>query len=306
MKAQKKKLLKTLIKIAITVGLLVIVFNNIQFGEIFGIIEKASWQYILVSIILYALSQWVSSKRLHRVLKNIDLHISKRSNTLLYLQGMFYNLFIPGGVGGDGYKIYMLNKHLGWPLKITTASLLIDRVTGLFAMIILILMASFWIPIDGYSILKNGILALSIIASIIALVIGIRLLFPSFRGKLKGAIPLAFLVQAIQICCFIAILKSLHVNTDYIPYTLVFLVSGILSIFSFSGIGIREIIFLKATLIFSFEENIAVSAGLLFSIITTIVSLGGIVTHFKPSLIFGTDTIFEPEVDKTISPQKTE
>ncbi len=286
MKAQKKKPFKTFIKIAITIVLLFVVFKNIPLTEVYATLKTAHWGYILLSALLYAISQWVSSERLHRILNNVGLHISRRSNLLLYLQGMFYNLFIPGGVGGDGYKVYILNKQLEWPLKITTASLLVDRITGLFAMVILILIGGLAVPIVGYANTKNGILIGCFILALIALPIGIKQLFPSFKGKLKSAIPLAFAVQVIQICCFIAILKSLHIDSEYLLCTLVFLVSGILSILSFSGIGIREMIFLKAALIFPFQENVAVSAGLLFSIITTFVSLFGIVTHVKPSLIF--------------------
>lgn len=289
MKAQKKKPFKTFIKIAITITLLFIVFKSIAIKEVLITLKTAHWGYILLSGILYTASQWVSSERLHSILSNVGLHINKRSNLLLYLQGMFYNLFIPGGIGGDGYKIFILNKQLEWPLKITTAAVLVDRVTGLFAMVTLILIGGLAVPLEGYTLLKNGILITGLVLCFISFPIGIKLLFPSFKGKLKNAIPLAFLVQAIQICCFIAILKSLHINSEYLLYILVFLVSGILSILSFSGIGVREIIFLKAALIFPFHENIAVSAGLLFSIITTIVSLGGIVTHISPGLIFETE-----------------
>jgi len=33
---------------------------------------------------------------------------------------MFYNLFLPGGIGGDGYKIYLLNKLSNKSIKSLT------------------------------------------------------------------------------------------------------------------------------------------------------------------------------------------
>lgn len=287
MKASTKKLISTTIKIGLAIALLTFVFFNIELKEVYDVLKNSNKWYILLCIILYILSQWLSAERLYIVLQKIGLQISKQSNRLLYLQGMFYNLFIPGGVGGDGYKVYMLNKHLKWPLKMTTATLLADRVTGLFAMVMLILIGGLFIPIEGYNAIKNGILALCIILALIALPLGIRWIFPSFRGKLNSAILLSFVTQGIQILCLFSVLKSLHIEDYYLAYSLVLLVSGILSILSFSGLGIREMVFLKAVLFFpDFEQNVTVSIGIILSLITTFVSLIGIVTHFSPNLIF--------------------
>jgi len=67
-------------------------------------------------------------------------------NLQLYFLGMFYNLFLPGGIGGDGYKVYYLHKHLSAPLKKSILALVLDRVTGLIALGILSLIFLFAIP----------------------------------------------------------------------------------------------------------------------------------------------------------------
>jgi hypothetical protein len=79
------------------------------------------------------------------------------------------------------------------------------------------------------------------------------------------------------------LLLSISVKGDYLIYVVTFLASSVLSIFSFSGIGIREMIFYQASTLFVFDSMKAVSIGLLFSILTAFVSLFGIYFHFKKS-----------------------
>ena len=50
---------------------------------------------------------------------------------------------------------------------------------------------------------------------------------------------------------------------------------------SFSGIGVREMIFYQAAAWFAFDSATAVSVGVLFSLITAFVSIIGIIFHFQ-------------------------
>ena len=79
----------------------------------------------------------------------------------------------------------------------------------------------------------------------------------------------------------ICIIYSLDVPQNIMSYVLVFLVSSVLSIFSFAGIGIREFVFYEASKMLDIDSSQAVTIGLLFSIITAFVSLFGIIYHFR-------------------------
>ena len=57
---------------------------------------------------------------------------------MLYYVGMFYNALLPGGIGGDAYKAYKFEKSFNKGYKLIIKSLLIDRVSGLFAIFILL------------------------------------------------------------------------------------------------------------------------------------------------------------------------
>lgn len=61
---------------------------------------------------MFNISKIISSIRLNRYFKDINLSLSQTYNLKLYYLGMFYNLFLPGGIGGDGYKIYIIKNIL--------------------------------------------------------------------------------------------------------------------------------------------------------------------------------------------------
>ena len=104
------KSLKLLLKIAITAIALYIVFRNIDVREILLLFGKSNPWWLLLALLAFILSQLLSSFRLNQFLKSVDINISEKTNFKLYLLGMYYNLFLPVGIGGVGYKIYLLNK----------------------------------------------------------------------------------------------------------------------------------------------------------------------------------------------------
>ena len=278
MKTNKKKTLSTIFKIAISVFLLYFVFTKIKFADVWIVIQGVKWSFIVLSILLFLTSQWFSAKRLLLFFKASGFQLSSNSNYALYLVGMFYNFFIPGGIGGDAFKIYKLHKKFQWSVKSLSASVFMDRFMGLTAIGLILVSISFellpkpWI----FFIIPLGIL----------LVIGTSYYFtlysfPKFKQIYLSGLLSSLLVQLLQVGSVICIIYSLDVPQNIMSYVLVFLVSSVLSIFSFAGIGIREFVFFEASKMLDIDSSQAVTIGLLFSIITAFVSLFGIIYHFR-------------------------
>lgn len=64
------------------------------------------------------------------ILMLLNIRIPNLQNLKLYALGMFYNLFLPGGSGGDGYKVYLLRKLYKAPVKHLLSAVLLDRING--------------------------------------------------------------------------------------------------------------------------------------------------------------------------------
>ena len=279
MKASKKKVISTFFKIGISLFLLYFVFTKISFSDIWATLRNVKLQFIVLAVVFFILSQWVSAKRLLQLFREVDYDISEKSNNILYLIGMFYNFFIPGGIGGDAYKIYILNKNFKWDLKTLSAVIFIDRFMGLTAIGVLIAILSYTIvPVEYFIFLFP--IALILIIGISFLIV--KRFFLKFSKVFSKTLLKSIIVQVLQILSVVSIIFSLEGDQlDYVSYIAIFLISSVLSVFSFSGIGVREYVFLEASLLLEIDSSNAVVIGVLFSIITAFISLIGIFYHFK-------------------------
>ena len=128
-----KNQLKTALKLLLTGLALYLVFRKIDTGQLFQLTKSIHWFWLIPAVVLFILSKVATAIRLNRYFENIGIHLSERQNWKLYLIGMFYNLFLPGGIGGDGYKVYLLNKEFRTPVKKLVQAALLDRLGGLVA-----------------------------------------------------------------------------------------------------------------------------------------------------------------------------
>lgn len=198
--------------------------------------------------------------------------LSFTSNLELYFLGMFYNFFIPGGIGGDAYKVILLKNKFGWSGKKLTSALFNDRLCGLIAIIILggillsFLLASQYVWICLLASLLFGLAGYVLMVFI----------FPMFIRIYIRSLLYSLILQAMQVACFVFLVKSLGMNDNPIIYAVTFLAGSILSLITFAGIGIREMMFLQASKFFEFNESLSVSASILFSLITIAFSFIGI------------------------------
>jgi uncharacterized membrane protein YbhN (UPF0104 family) len=277
---KNRNLIFTFLKIALTFILLYIVFSTIPLNDVWIVLKKSNPILLFLALVSFILSQLVSANRLLQLLKWSGFMLDSKKNYILYLVGMFYNFFIPGGIGGDAYKIYILNKEYKWSVKKLTTVVFVDRLMGLIAIGILMVLFCLFIP---YFATQNLVWLLFVVLAVglIFSYFFIKLLFSSFLGIFLKSVLKSILIQLLQCICIVLLLSSISKTDDYILYIIAFLLSSVLSVLSFSGIGVREMILYQASTLFAFDSMKAVTIGLLFSILTAFVSLFGIYFHFK-------------------------
>ncbi|MEO1923406.1 MAG: lysylphosphatidylglycerol synthase transmembrane domain-containing protein, partial [Nautiliaceae bacterium] len=132
-----KKKIKLFIKIVFIFTAFYIIFQKIDINELKNI-KFYNPFFFFLAFILYNASQIISALRVHIYLKNINVTPSFKKQLMLYYVGMFYNILLPGGIGGDAYKAYKFQKAYKKGYKKILKALLIDRISGLFAIMFLI------------------------------------------------------------------------------------------------------------------------------------------------------------------------
>ena len=145
----KKKLwsfTKLFLKFLITGLSLYLVFTKAKLTDIEEAFTNADFLYLLIALLFFVASQIVASSRLNTFFKSIGLQLSGVLNFKVYLLGMFYNLFLPGGIGGDGYKVFFLKKKYNARGKDLLFSIFFDRLSGLWALSLITAVLIVFIP----------------------------------------------------------------------------------------------------------------------------------------------------------------
>lgn len=275
MEKKIKRYIIALAKILLSITALIIVFRKIDIRELEKIISSSNIFLLLTAVVFFILSKIVAAFRLNIFLRNEQVHISDKFNLRLYLLGMYYNLFLPGGISGDGYKVYLLNKLTKVKVKDILHAVITDRVTGLLALLCINLVLTIYLPVN--SVLKV-LLWLAVPLVLLLFYFIIERFFKQYRTSFTKTNLQAFFVQLLQLASAFFIMKSIGIDQYYGSYLFIFLLSSVVAIipFTIGGIGAREVTFLISARILELNPEQSLSISVLFFLITAVVSLAGI------------------------------
>lgn len=292
MKDKIKKYLKLFGKLLISAGALWFVFQKIDLNEIGSLISKANFTLLFPAVLFFVASKLIASVRLNRYFKCIEVNITQKYNLRLYWLGMFYNLFLPGGIGGDGYKVYILNKAFETPLKRVFWAVMLDRFSGLAAIGLLCLCAALFVPLLSP---WAWLIALGIPLGLTVYYLFVRFLFPYFLKVFWKTTIEGMGVQIAQLISCVFILLSLGYWGNIPEYLMLFLVSSMVSVLpiTIGGAGARELTFLYGSQFLGLDPAISVALSLIFYLISLVVSFAGIVYVIKP-----------PQIEKSLEMEK--
>lgn len=283
MKIKLPSYVKVFVKLAITVAALWYVFSRLDLQEVLGTIAQSKFLYLAGALILFVLSKMVSSLRLNKFLVSTGIHISERANMKLYLQGMYYNLFLPGGIGGDGYKIYLLNRKYEVRTRKIFWAVMMDRIIGVVALFCMAVVLFCFIPGMGkYAWYIWILIPIAISISYLAF----RRFFPYLLRVFRISNLLSIVVQLLQLCSALLILLSLKVPGSLEDYLFVFLISSMVAVLplTIGGIGSREFTFMLGAQWLGLDLNLSIALSLLFYLITAFSSFWGIIYSIGPGI----------------------
>jgi glycosyltransferase 2 family protein len=274
-KSSLKKLVELSLKLVITIACFWYISTKINFSDAWAAVLKAKWWLLFIAVLFYFISKIISGFRLNINFRNIKLYLSEWDNMKLYWLGMFYNLFLPGAISGDAYKVIILNKTFKAPFKKTSIAVLLDRVSGLLGLSVLL-------SIYGLIVLDNYLYHILIIAgSVISVLIFYLAIRSFFKDFLPGFFPtflLGLLVQLMQVICIYFIMWSLGISFHNPEWIFIFLISSAISVLPISlggGLGTRELVFAEGARFFHLKPELGIIISLLFYLNNLLSSAGG-------------------------------
>lgn len=282
MTAKLRKKSITALKLVISAALIYFIFTKIDLKDVLQTLRKSDPLFLFLALLFFVVSKVLSAFRLNLYFHQIGAQLSHLSNLKLYLLGMFYNLFLPGGIGGDAYKGYVVQKAYQPGTKKVVSSLLLDRLSG---MLLLFVYACALALLSKNAFLQSffWLLMAAIPASVIVFWFLNRSLFPTTLPVFWKSFGYSALVQLAQLVFAFFILRSLSVTLDAIEYLFVFLISSIVSVIplTIGGIGSREVTFLYGAKWLGLDASTSIGISFTFFLITALVSFVGIAYHFK-------------------------
>lgn len=281
-----RKALTTALKLIVSAVLLYFVFSKIQLQDVLRTVQETNPLFLFLALLAFIASKVLAAFRLNVYLHQLDVLLTHISNLKLYLLGMFYNLFLPGGIGGDAYKGYVLKKQYGIKTKRVVAIMVLDRLSGLLLLFVYACLLGLLLEASS----QSGIRILIVLAICLSLLVFWALnrrffgyVYPVFWKSLGYSAG----VQLLQLLSVFLIWEALGINTALVPYLFVFLISSIVAVLpvTIGGIGSREVVFLYGALWLGLEEGSAISISVVFFLITALVSLFGMIYHFKKPVL---------------------
>ncbi len=146
-----KKITKFFLKLIVSLGLIGYLIWRVDWHQTWLDLHEANLFWIFLYLLLFAVGVFISAWK-WRVLSSY-LEVSGKFFYFLklYWTGTFINNFLPGFIGGDGFKIYQLGKKNG-KMKEAAAGVVMDRLSGLIGALILFLVFATW----NLAIIKNS------------------------------------------------------------------------------------------------------------------------------------------------------
>ncbi|MCF8239013.1 MAG: flippase-like domain-containing protein [Saprospiraceae bacterium] len=275
-----QKQLVFIAKIALSITALIIVYRKIDLHQLADLLRQGQWLWFIPALLAFTGSQVISAFRLNTLFRSIGLTLSERTNLRLYWLGMYYNLLLPGGIGGDAYKVVVLRKRGEVKTRALVLASLADRAFGLLALMCLGLMLIWTLP----GLFPGQSWSLILIPILILLAwLTVRWIQPVLLSGFGRVLGWSFLVQGFQIGAVLFLLCMIGQPTPWTGFIVLFLASSVLAALplSYGGAGAREIAFYYGATWMGLPEAPAVAVSVLFYLITLGVSLSGMTFSFQ-------------------------
>ncbi|HLQ99769.1 MAG TPA: lysylphosphatidylglycerol synthase transmembrane domain-containing protein [Sphingobacterium sp.] len=278
---KSKKIWNNVIKVLLTLTAMYWLTTKISFKEVKSALLSSNYFILFGAVITYSISILISSSRLNSFFKCIGLNLSERHNLRLYQLGLLYNFFLPGGIGGDGYKIFFLKKRHNIRGRKVLSAVFFDRLSGLWALFIIICVLVLFIP--RFAIPNYLTIAVACLGSFTYYYF-FHLFFKKFTRNFFSTHFKALCVQSLQVFTAILILIALGFEGKFAPYLLIFLLSSLVAIIPSigGGIGLRELMSIYSADYIKLDPQLAVTLSLIFYLISLLIAASGVYYVFRP------------------------
>ena len=141
-------LAKVLVRLLVSAALLYFVLRSIDLSTLWRRVQGMNPAWISLAAAVFVFMQSVSVWRWHRLLRAQHVTVATRTLSESIWVSLFFNNFLPSNIGGDVFRIADTAGPAGSKTLATTV-ILVDRVLGLAALIVVAAVGAFAASLVG-------------------------------------------------------------------------------------------------------------------------------------------------------------
>lgn len=130
--------MKLFLKILVCVVLMVIILSKVDLHEVLKLVTSVTWAPLALAFLTGIGDRFLVTWRWQILIHSHHHKISYRQTLGVMFVSGFLGSFLPSGVGIDAVRIWLMNRY-GVSMSETVATTLVDRMAGLFALLLLTL-----------------------------------------------------------------------------------------------------------------------------------------------------------------------
>ena len=137
-----KKNLLTLGKIVVTIGLVYLLIERVDWVGVRHELTEVSYTLLFLYVVFQLMGNVISARKWQIIASYKELHFTLKEGFFTYLTGAFINNFLPSTIGGDAYRGLWLAKRSG-ARAAALSTVVFDRFIGLWTTALLALIFCF-------------------------------------------------------------------------------------------------------------------------------------------------------------------
>lgn len=128
------------LRVGLTVVFIALAMKAVHWDKMVEAVRHTSFIAVIGAALVYALLQCLSATRWWSIAKASGMPLSWKDAVAAFYTGMFFNLFLPGLVGGDAVRALLAARKTGTSASSSFGIVYADRTVGFIAM----LLVGFW------------------------------------------------------------------------------------------------------------------------------------------------------------------
>lgn len=265
-----RKSLLILLKYSVAVVLLWQVLARVDGEAMLALVRGAEPIHLIGAFVAFQASQWMGGLRMryyyHRYGHELPLALLM---TLNYVS-LIYNILVPGGIGGDAYRVYFLRQHHGIRAKEGIRLQLCNRASGLAAMLLLMLLLFLMVPLGVPFIFQFSVALLLALMMLSLYLWGVRRFLKESLSIALQALKYSLGVQVLALAAMMCLILAMGEYVFIPEWLLLFLLASIIGMIpvTIGGLGIREMVFFGGAAILSelHHQDITPETGVTLSL----------------------------------------